>query len=508
MDKKKSLLNVGVSIAFKIVLTVVAILARRFLIAYVGNEANGLNSLYTSLVGVLAIAELGVGSAITFCMYKPIVDGENEKVSALYRLFTKVYLIIGGVILVVGAGIAPFLRVLAKDYSALDTNLYLTFALMLSSVVVSYFFSSKTSLINAYKNNYITTIITSVGQLLQFVSQIVVVVLTRSFEWYLFCLIVGVVFQWIITEIVAAKKYGDVINRKAKVDEETKREVVKNVKAMFAHKVGNVLVNTADSIIISAFIGVVLLGKYSNYTAVMTAMISIISLFFTPLTSVVGQAYASNKEELKGHYKFFYTFNFLLGCVFFLGYYAVIDNLVELLFGNDLQLSKAISMVITVNYFIQFIRQATLLFRDATGTFYNDRWKPLFEGVLNVALSIAFVLLFARWFGEDFAIVGVIVATIITNLTICHVVEPYVLHKHAFSASVKGHLLKNYGCIAAFVAVLFLMNTVMISNQNEWIEMFVNGSVSLVFSAGIIAVTCAVDKNFRGYCKRLLRRKK
>ncbi len=508
MDKRKSLINVSVSITFKFLLMVAGILARRFLIEYIGNEANGLNSLYVSLVGFLSIAELGVGSAITFCMYKPIVEGEEDKVAALYNLFTKLYLAIGGAILLVGVGIMPFLRFLAKDYGQVDGGLYLTFGIMLLSVVLSYLFSSKISLINAYKDNYITTTVLSVGQLLQLGLQVIAVILTRSFAWYLICLIVGVLFQWLATELVARKKYGEILKNKSKVDEELKKEVVKNVKATFAHKIGDVLVNTADSVIISAFIGVTLLGKYSNYTAIMTSMIGIISLFFTPLTSIVGQAFVSNKETFKRHYNFFYIVNFLLGCVFFFGYYAVIDNLVYLLFGKDLGLSKVVSMVITVNYFIQFLRRATLLFRDATGTFYNDRWKPLAEGGVNVVLSVAFVLLFGAWFGEDFAVVGVIVATILTNLFVCDIVEPYVLYKYAFGESSKRQILKNYLFIASFIAMVFALNAVMISSENQWVEMFVNGGISLLFSLFVGGALIAFDKNFRGYCKRLLFRKK
>lgn len=107
---------------------------RRFLIKYVGNTINGLNSLYLSILDFLCVAELGVGTAITFCMYKPIVEGDGEKVSALYRLFTRLYLIIGGVIAVCGVILMPFLKYLAKDYRTADVNLYFTFALMLASV--------------------------------------------------------------------------------------------------------------------------------------------------------------------------------------------------------------------------------------------------------------------------------------------------------------------------------------------------------------------------------------
>ena len=132
------------------------ILVRRYLIRYIGNEVNGLDSLYNSLIGFLSVAELGVGSAITFCMYKPIVEGDTDKVAALYQLFVKDYRVIAIAMLAVGVGMIPFLPYLAKDYAELDVNLSLTFFLMLLSVVISYVFSAKTSLINAYKNNYVT----------------------------------------------------------------------------------------------------------------------------------------------------------------------------------------------------------------------------------------------------------------------------------------------------------------------------------------------------------------
>ena len=498
MDKKRGLLNVIVSIAFKIVLLVGALLVRRYLIKYAGNEVNGLNSLYLSIIGFLAVAELGVGSAITFCMYKPIVDGDNDKVSALYHLFTKLYLIIGAIILAAGCILIPLLPYLAAGYQGINQNLYLTFFLMLVSVVLSYLFSSKTSLINAYKNNYITTTISSSGMLLQYGLQILVLVLTKSFIWYLLCRTVAVAVQWGITELVTRKSYKQIIKNKQKVDSETKKEVVKNVKAMFMHKIGSVLVNTADSIIISAFIGVVILGKYSNYTTIMTSMTGVITLFFTPLTSVIGHlAVAEDKSAVKKYLNFFHTFNFIIGLVFFLGYYAVIDNVVAICFGADLELSKSISFIITLNYFIQFMRQATLLFRDATGTFYQDRWKPLFEGLLNVAFSIGCVFLFSALFGADFAVVGVIVATIITNLTICHIIEPHVLYQYALHEKTSQYYLRNYLYIGVFIAVLFALNFCLQSYTNQWKELVVNGCIAVAIAAVPSAIAVLADKDFR-----------
>ena len=169
---------------------------------------------------------------------------------------------------------------------------------------------------------------------------------------------------------------------------------------------------------------------------------------------------------------------------------------------GGLLLSKSVSFVITLNYFIQFMRQATLLFRDATGTFYNDRWKPLFEGVLNVVLSIAFVYVFSYAFGDDFAVVGVIVATIITNLTICHIVEPHVLYKYALKTSAKSYYLKNYLYIAVFSAALVAINYCMLDMSSAAAELLINGCIAVGIAAALSLGAALADGDFKHYARR------
>ncbi|MCI9010635.1 MAG: hypothetical protein HFE27_05635 [Clostridia bacterium] len=503
MDKKRSLLNVSVSIGFKFVIIILEIFVRRFLIRYVGNEINGLNSLYISILDFLAIAELGVGGAITYCMYQPIVDGDREKTAALYHLFQKLYWIIGAVIVVVGCAIMPLLPYLAKDYAEANVNLYLTFALMLSSVAITYLFSAKTSLINAYKDNYIVNTVSSLGRIVQCGLQMLVLFLTGSFIWYLVCRIISSVLQWVATETIARYKHGDIIKIKSSVDSETKKEVTKNVKAMFMHKIGGILVNTADSIIISSFIGILILGKYSNYTAIVIAMTSVLTLCFTPLTSVVGHMFVEEgRETAKKYCGVFHTLNFVLGMVFFLGYYAVADNLVGVLFGAELELAKSVSFVITLNYFIQFMRQGCMLFRDATGTFYNDRWKPLFEGIINIGLSVLFVCVFP----EDYKVVGVIAATIITNLFICHIIEPYVLYKHAFRSGMKQYYVQNYAYILIFGGILAALNFSMVTLENQWLELLANGGIALALSIVPCIAAIVLNRDFSNIMKNILRK--
>jgi len=500
MDNRKSVLNVSVSIGFKLITTVMVIVVKRMLIHTCGNEVNGLNALYLSVVGFLAVAELGVGSAITFCMYRPIVEGDINKVSALYGLFQRLYGIIGGIILLAGLCLCPFIHYFAADYTLLDVNLHITFILMLVSVVATYFFGAKTALINAYKNNYITTAISSGGIILQYILQIIVLSLTGSFIDYLLCRIVAVATQWLVTEWVTRRSYNPILNNKQKVDVETRRELTKNIKAMFMHKVGTLLVNTADSIIISIFVGVVSLGEYSNYVTVMAAMTGVINLIFSSLTSVFGHLYAkSSRITTQIYCEAFHLLNFLIGMVFYLGYYAIIDDLIALLFSADLVVERMVSQVITLNGFVQFMRSNVLTFRDATGTFYYDRWKPPIEGFVNVVLSI----LFAKRIG----VVGVITATVITNLVICHVVEPYVLYKHAFGSSPRKYYLKNYTLMGLFGVALILMEQCMLHGTASWGRFFVNGCISVGISGSVCVVTMLANRAQMYFIADMFRRK-
>lgn len=475
MDKRKSFLNIVVSISFKLILMISTIVVRRFLIRYCGNEANGLNDLYISILGFFAIAELGVGSAVSYCMYRPIVDEDEDKVAALYHLLRKLYWLIGGVILLGGLCVTPFLHFFARDYVQGGWNLQGNFLLMLVSVVITYLYGAETTLINAYKNNYITTAITSFGQLLQQGLQIAVLIWTGSFTWYLGCRILSALVQWCLVELVAGKKYRPILKKKAKLEKETGAEIVKNVRALFMHKIGGFLVNTVDSLVISSFIGVVVLGAYSNYATIMNAAGNLVKLCFSSLTSVVGHLYAQeNKQTTRQYYERFHYLNFALGALVYLGYYAIADDLIALLFSEELILDKTISMTIAVNGFVQFLRTSTLLFRDSTGTFYYDRWKPLVEGISNLLLSVFLV--------GKIGVTGVIVATIITNLLICHIVEPYVLYKFAFKLSPKNHYAQNYTMIALFVCGLFVLDRVMVPAENHVTHLLINGCLSVAVS--------------------------
>lgn len=502
MDKRRSLLNISTALFFRVVLIALAFLTRRLLINHIGDDGNGLDSLFNSIISFLAVAELGIGTAITFCMYKPIVDGDKEKVAALYQLFRKAYSIVGIIIFAGGLAIMPLLPILAKGYT-LSSNIYLLFFIMLVSVVTTYVYSAKTSLINAYKDNYITTLIHSIGQLILYGLQALVLFLTGSFYLYMFVRIISSVAQWIITDIMVKRKHKDILLIDSKLDDEIKKEVKKNVKAVFAHKIGGLLVVSADSVIISSFLSVKVLGFYSNYTLIATNISAVLALVFTPLTSIIGHFYyQSDKENLNRYLNFFHGLNSVLGFIFFLGFFGVIDDTITIMFGPDRNFGTIAVMVITMNYFIMFMESSVRLFKDSTGLFYYDRFKPFVEGIINVILSIIFVL----WFG----VTGVIAATIITNLFVCHIVEPFVLYKYGIKKSPKRYYIRNYTYMAIFSILMLLLNFIKVDNSNIYFRFLANGFIAVGVSFIGIAIVFITNKDFRYFfnekiLKRLLR---
>ena len=392
MDKKKSVLNVGVSLVSEIILLITTLYVRRLLIQYIGNDANGLNSLYISIIGMLSVAELGVGKAIVYSMYVPIIADNKKQVAALFCLYKKLYRIIGIIIFVAGLVLMPILPLLINDYENLQINVYVSFFLTLVSVLLSYLYSAKSSLIEAYKDNYITTSILTLSRVVKSLLQVIVILVWKSYIAFVSCQIIETLIMWALTDVAVYRKHGDIIVIHETVDNETKIEIRRNVKALFMHKIGTILVQSTDNIIISGYIGVLVLGYYSNYAIIAGVITAFIGLFFSPLTSVVGHLCASgDSKKTKEYFFHFYYLNYILGVVFFLGYYSVIHSVVKLCFGSNLEVSQIIVFIITINQFTAYLRKASLLFRDASGTFYNDRWKPVAEGITNLVLSLLFV---------------------------------------------------------------------------------------------------------------------
>src|SRR5690554_4311830 len=335
MNRKRAVTNITVGIIFKIIVLALAVVTKSFVVKYIGDEANGLYSLYVSIIGFLTIANLGVGSAITYSLYRPIAEKDTDAISALYNLYKKFYLIVMFVILGVGLLITPLVPMIAKG-SGENNLIYITYITFLISIAITYLFGHKITLINAYKDNYITTFTSSLALIVEGIIQIIVIIITKNFFYFLLVRIFAYVLEGFLIEIIFRKKYKQRLNDNKKLEEELKKEVIKNSGAKMYAEIGAKLISSFDGIIISFFIGIIALGNYSNYLIIVTGMYTLLSLIFSEITSIVGELYVSqSKESYLKHFHKSYVMNFIVGLIFFLGYVAISHNLVEILFSKN-----------------------------------------------------------------------------------------------------------------------------------------------------------------------------
>jgi O-antigen/teichoic acid export membrane protein len=299
-------------------------------------------------------------------------------------------------------------------------------------------------------------------------------------------------------------KNNDITKFPEKIEKELQNSVIKNVKAMFLHKIGDVIFSTVDSLVISSIIGVVVLGYYSNYVTIVTSMNELLKMFIIPLTSVIGHmGVKASKTEKKRYFGLFYSINFFLGFMFYLGYYAVSNDVVTIIFGDGLLIENNLLLVLTITYYIQFLRQSASVFKDSFGLFYKDRWIALMAALLNAGLSI----LMAYFWG----VYGVLIATIIVDIFIYHIFEPLILYKYGFECKPLKYYVVNYIFMAIFSATIICFSKIDISLNNHFVHLLVMGTISLLFD--FIPLTIILFyKPFRVYAfsklKRLLKKKK
>lgn len=501
-DKKKSVLNVSIAIVTKIVLLAMSFWVRRCLIVYGSASLGGLAALYGDIVGLLSIVECSVSSVFLFHMYEPIVKGDTAQVSALYHACRKVCYLISGLTFGLGLLLLPLLPVIANLAGDLtdNVNLYVTFLLFLATTCIGYLFRAPVTIVDAHKNNFVNTSLQGVSVFVGQVLQIVALVVWQSFTWYLVAAIVNVLINWLLLTLYIRRHYGDLIATKASMTPAVKQAVKRNVKAMAIHNTSAIIAGYFDNLIILLMLGFVTRNAYANYIMILESLTKLIQLCLSPLTAIIGHhCVAAAADEKHRYFQFFYTVNLIVNVIFMLGYFAVINPLINLWFGSDLAnsesllLGTATVMMLVINNFTVFIRQPLLLYRDTTGNFYYDRWCALATMVWIMVLAP----LMTWWLG----IFGTVLTIFLGALVIYGLVEPLLIYRRMFARSPVKYCLTNYGLVALFAVTVgglqALLSYVIPVFSNLWLQFLVNGCVAVAVAGTVLLLLLAVSPTFR-----------
>ena len=217
--------NITFGILLKIIQIVIPFLLRSAMTYFIGFQYLGLNSLFTSVLQVLNLAELGVGSAMVYSMYKPIVDDDTKSICALMKMYRLYYRVIGLIVLLSGLILLPFLPKLIKGNVPADINIYVLYLLNLSATVLSYWlFAYKNSLLQAHQRTDITSKVMLITNMFQYVLQFLVLWLFKNYYLYVIVMLFTQALTNIITAIIVSKMFPN-YNPEGKLEkEEIKKE--------------------------------------------------------------------------------------------------------------------------------------------------------------------------------------------------------------------------------------------------------------------------------------------
>lgn len=437
--------NLIASISLTLAMTLLGFITRRVFVDNIGVEYLGLNGLLTDVLRVVSLLEGGFGASIVYNLYKPLAENDQPRIIALIQLYRKIYRYIAVGVLAMGLAIYPFLDVFIKDGESLN-YVSIVFFIFLFNSLLPYFTAYKWSLINADQKQYKLVTINFIYQIGLNLTKLFILYYTKNYILYLVIeSLFGVGLNMAVIR-KANRLYPYIVTKiKYQVDLPIRKMLIRNSKALFLHSLGGYMAHSTDSIIISSYISVAIVGLYSNYTLITGYVNSFATQILNSFSESVGNLIAS--ESVEHVYKVFKTIfllNFLVVSIPVIILANVINPFVSWWLGEEYLLGTATTCVILANFFIFGLRLSALTFKVKSGIFVQDQFSPLIQGVINLVLSLIFV--------HFWGITGVLLGTTISVLSVGFWQFPRLIYKYTFKQPLKKYFIK----YAKYLGIMFI----------------------------------------------------
>jgi O-antigen/teichoic acid export membrane protein len=454
MRIENSLKNFGSGLAINLINNLLAFLSRTIFINVLGKSYLGVNGLLTNVLSMLSLAELGIGTAINFSLYKPVAEGDTKKIELLMRFYKKIYRWIGLLVFCVGLILMMFLNVIIKDPGDVK-NIKLIFFIYLVNTSYSYLMSYKNTLLSANQKDYLLTSANIIFSILTMVAQMVVLLIAKNYIAYLLTNMLMLFIQRLYINDKITKMYPILkVKNTEKLPEEDLQAIIKNVKAVAFHKIGDYCINGTDNIVISAFISVSMVGLYSNYSMIITMVNGMIVMFFNSITASLGNLIATESDEKK--IEIFEIINFIAFWLFGFAticFYNLLNPFVELWLGKDYLISSSILIIVLLNYYLTGMRVPIYAVKAASGIYDEDKYTPLVQSVVNLVLSVILV--------QTWGLSGVFMGTLVSSIVLPCWQRPYIVCKYALKTSSKGYFIKYTQYLITIIAVTLLISKIL-----------------------------------------------
>lgn len=475
MRTKNSIYNAVFSTLASLVGMVFGFVTQKIFLMCLGLEYSGANGLFTNIMSMLGIVEMGIGSAIVYNLYKPIAENNTEKIKTLMGFYKKCYNTIAGVILIIGIAITPLIPIFVGETS-IPENIYLLYYLALIDVVFSYLITYKRSILIANQKNYIINIVHLVYLVLLNLFEIWLLFLLKNYIVYLVLRIVFRVLENLVINFIANRKYPYIKEKDyAPMDKETKDDIFTKIKGLFCHKIGSFIVMGTAYIVISMLLGLKQAGIYNNYFLIFNSISILLSqIFFSIVSSVGNLLVKENTEKSFEVYKKLTLFDFWIYALCSVGLFATLQPFITWWIGEKYLLPLYAVVWLAIYFYVQGMRKTINLFKEAAGIFYEDRRIPIVESIVNLVCAIFFV--------KMYGIAGVFIAGVISSLILYLYSYPKYVYEPIFHKPKKDFIIEQFKLFVLMLVMLgitlVLINVITVSHP--FLQFVINGIITLV----------------------------
>ncbi|MBQ8508779.1 MAG: hypothetical protein IJ493_02620 [Clostridia bacterium] len=473
---------------------------RIWFVRELGEAYLGVNGVFYSVLSLLSLTELGMGSAITFALYRPIADGDEKRIGEIMNLYACAYRIVAGLVMLLGLALLPFLGWITREVPQVE-HMTLIYLLFLVNSAATYLFSYKRALITASQQDWRNTINTCAFSILQNVVQLLLIITTRSFVLYLAAQLVCTLASNLAISHSAGKMFPYLRTVKGLPDRETTGSILQNVKAMFVNRFGSIAVTGTDNLLIAS-IDVILVGVYSNYLMVLQTIQTILTKVVEAVTASVGNLIASETGEKR--LDVYRDITFAVAWLY--GFSAIaLDTMstrfITLAFGENMELVQAAVHIMCVNFYLNGIRQPNLMYINAAGLFRPIRWKGFVEAAVNLGVSALFL-----WSGMG--LFGVLLGTTVSHIATSLWWEPWCVQRHCLGrGAAAGFARQNLICALVLALTWWGTYALCAMLPGGWLGFFGAAAVTAILPNAVFTAVYHRSEPFAffvGILKRIL----
>lgn len=479
---KKAAKNIFYGSISQVVTLLLNFVSRTIFIKTLGAEYLGINGLFSDVLSMLCMADLGFNTAMVYSFYKPLAENNQTMIATLITFYRKMYRIIALAITVVGVAIIPFLGYLVNLNSDIPyLRFYYIFFLL--NTVMSYLFVYKTSIITADQKHYIISKYQIVINIVKIILQCILLIVTKDYFSYLVILVICTFLNNYLASKKASKMYPYIDNRNDELSQETKKEIFSNLKSVFIYKVSIVLINATDNTIISILIGTIYVGFYSNYLLVINAVTNMIKIFYNAITSSIGNVNAVEKPEQKySIFKQLSLINMILTPTITVCVYTLMNNFINIWLGSDYILKLEVLIIIVVNFYISIVQHPVWVHREAYGLFRQTKYVMFIAAIINIILSVAL--------GMVWGMFGIFLASAISRVGTYFIYEPIVLLKQYMNKEPYSYYVSIL--VNAFITTVLCMGVTFFAQGiviDSWIKLIIK---ACIIFCGCLLITIVI----------------